>query len=79
VAMDESDLMAAFRYLASNPVKAKLVPKAADWSWSSTPAHLRRRDDGSVTVRPLLDCIDRFPDFLDTAADPERVAVLAKG
>jgi putative transposase len=79
VAMDECHLMAAFRYVALNPVKAKLAATAADWPWSSTPAHLRREDDGLVTVRHLLDRVDSFPNFLEMPADPERVAALAKG
>ena len=79
VAMDESHLMAAFRYVAVNPVKAKLAATAADWPWSSTPAHLRRQDDGLVTVFPLLDRVDSFADFLEVPADPEQVAALTKG
>jgi putative transposase len=79
VAMDESHLMAAFRYVALNPVKAKLAATAADWPWSSTPAHLRRQDDGLVTVSPLLDRVDRFADFLEVPVDPEQVAALTKG
>jgi putative transposase len=79
VAMDEPHLMAAFRYVALNPVKAKLAATAADWPWSSTPAHLRRQDDGLVTVSPLLDRVDRFADFLEVPADPEQVAALTKG
>ena len=51
VAMDESHLMAAFRYVALNPVKAKLATTAVDWTWSSTPAHFRGNDDGLVTVQ----------------------------
>jgi len=79
VAMDESPLMAAFRDVALNPVKAKLAATAADWPWSSSPAHLRRQDDGLVTVSPLLDRVDRFADFLEVPADPEQVAALTKG
>ena len=79
VAMDEAHLMAAFRYLAMNPVKAKLAATAADWPWSSTPAHLRRQDDGLVTVRPLRERVDSFADFLEVPADAERVAALTKG
>ena len=41
VAMDEEHLMAAVRYLAMNPVRARLVERAEDWRWSSIPAHLR--------------------------------------
>ncbi|MDZ7750797.1 MAG: transposase [Gammaproteobacteria bacterium] len=79
VAMDEAHLMAAFRYVALNPVKAKLAATAVDWPWSSAPAHLRRQDDGLVTVQPLLDRVDSFVEFLDTPEDPERVAALTRG
>ncbi len=79
VAMDESHLMAAFRYVALNPVKAKLVSVAVDWPWSSTPAHFRGNDDGLVTVKPLLDRVERLDEFLDMAPDPELETALAKG
>jgi putative transposase len=52
VAMDDAHVLAAVRSVAWNPVKARLAATPADWSWSSTPAHLRRQDDGLVTVRP---------------------------
>ena len=45
-AMDEEHLMAAARYVALNPVRARLVERAEDWRWSSVGAHLagpRRR------------------------------------
>ena len=77
--MDESHLMAAFRYVALNPVKAKLAATAGDWPWSSTPAHLRRENDGLVTVRPLLDRVESFAEFLEIPEDSERVAALTGG
>jgi len=46
--MNDSHLMAAFRYVALNPVKAQLDATAADWPWSSKPAHPRRQNDGLV-------------------------------
>jgi len=77
VAMDEAHLMAAARYVALNPVRARLVRRARDWPWSSVRAHLRGRDDGLVTVAPLLDRLDgRFADLLDTAPAPERLAAI---
>jgi putative transposase len=33
VAMDELHLLAAFRYLAMNLVKANMVAQAPDWPW----------------------------------------------
>jgi putative transposase len=55
VAMDEPHLLAAVRYLAFNPVRAGLARRVEDWPWSSARAHLAGRDDGLVTVRPVLD------------------------
>ena len=58
--MDEAHLAAAVRYVALNPVRARLVAAARDWRWSSVQAHLSGQDDGVTTVQPVL---DRFPDF----------------
>ena len=52
--MDERHLMAAARYVPMNPVRAGLVARAADWTWSSARAHLGGRDDGVAVVAPLL-------------------------
>src|SRR5665213_1448235 len=62
VAMDEEHLAAALRYVSLNPVRARLVERAQDWRWSSTRAHLRRKDDGLTELAPIR---DRFPDFAD--------------
>ena len=62
--MDESHLLACARYVELNPVRAKLVRRARDWRWSSARAHLAGRDDGLVTVRPLLDRIGDWRAFL---------------
>ena len=59
-AMDEDHLASAVRYVSLNPVRAKLVAQAYQWPWSSVRAHLLKRDDGLVKVRPVL---DRFADF----------------
>jgi len=77
VAMDEPHLIAAARYVALNPVRARLVRRARDWPWSSVRAHLRGRDDGLVTVAPLLDRIEgRFADLLATGPTAEELATL---
>jgi putative transposase len=61
VAMDEAHLGAALRYVALNPVRARLAERAADWPWSSVRAHLGLvADDGLTTVAPAL---SRYPDF----------------
>ena len=43
------------------------------------PAHLRRHDDGLVTVRSLLERVERFAEFLDLPEDPELVTAITRG
>jgi putative transposase len=69
VAMDEAHLMAAARYVALNPVRARLVARAQDWRWSSVRAHLLGRDDEAVSVQPLLERAPRFADLIEGDAD----------
>jgi putative transposase len=64
VAMDELHLLAAVSYVSLNPVRAGLAGYAADWAWSSVRAHLAGKDDGLVTVRPVLDRVSCFADLL---------------
>ncbi len=68
VAMDEDHLAAALRYVALNPVRARLVKRALDWRWSSVHAHLAGREDGVTALRPVLDRFERFADLLDNSA-----------
>ena len=65
VAMDEAHLLIAVRYLAFNPVRARLCAKPREWEWSSVRAHLRGRDDALVEVRPLLAIAPRFGKLLE--------------
>jgi putative transposase len=76
VAMDEAHLMAAVRYIALNPVRARLAARAEDWPWSSVRAHLAGKDDGPVTVAPVLARIARFADLIVDAAEPAAFAAL---
>jgi putative transposase len=56
---------------SSNPVRARLVERAQDWPWSSVRAHLKREDDGLVSVKPLL---ERVGDFAKLLAPDQRDA-----
>jgi putative transposase len=69
VAMDEAHFVAALRYVALNPVCARLVERAEDWRWSSTRAFLRREDDHVVKVGPGLDRVGDFAAFLGEEFD----------
>jgi len=69
VALDDAHLVAAARYVALNPVRAKLVAQAQDWPWSSARAHLAGRDDGLVRVAPLIERVGRFADLIAARSD----------
>ena len=43
----------ARRYIALNPLRAKLVKRPEDYKWSSAKAHLQGEDDILVKVDPL--------------------------
>lgn len=69
VAMDEAHLGAALRYVALNPVRARLVERAVDWPWSSAKVLLGRlAEDGLTTKAPVL---SRYPDFAGLIAAGE--------
>ena len=69
VAMDEAHLLEAVRYVSLNPVRARLCDKAEDWAWSSVRAHLAGADDELVSVRPVLERVERFAQLLQTDPD----------
>jgi putative transposase len=76
VAMDEVHLLHAARYVALNPVRARLCDRAEQWAWSSARAHLAGRDDQLVTVRPLLDRAGDFAAFLGAEEDQQATRAL---
>ena len=74
--MDETHLIAAARDVALNPVRARLVERPQDWAWSSARAHLHGRDDGLVTVKPLIDRVGDARDLIGIAPDAATLAAL---
>ena len=74
VVMDEAHLVHAARYVALNPVRARLCERAEDWPWSSARAHLAGEDDGLVEVAPLLERVGDFAAFLGTQETSRRRA-----
>lgn len=62
--MDEPHLLAAARYVELNPVRANLCGNAAEWPWSSARAHLRGEDDTLVSVKPMLDLVNNWDEYL---------------
>ena len=69
VAMDEAHFVTALRYVALNPVRARLAARAQDWPWSSTRAHLAGTDDHVVKVAPALERVGDFAAFLGDSFD----------
>jgi putative transposase len=75
--MDEEYLLSAVRYVELNPVRAGLCSKADEWKWSSAVAHMEAKDDGVVTVNPMLSRVSNWRDYL-SIADGERLDLLRK-
>jgi putative transposase len=69
VAMDEEHLHHCFRYVALNPVRARLVQRPEDWQWSSVKAHYAKTDDHVVKVAPALERVGDFDVYLSGAFD----------
>lgn len=71
--MDESYLMAAVRYIERNPVAAGLCSRAQDWIWSSSRAHLLGENDLLVRVKPMLQRIGDWNEYLSDSKDAEEL------
>ena len=68
--MDEPHLLAALRYVALNPVRARLVARAEDWHWSSVHALLDpARGDGLTDTAPVLERAPGFAAMLRSGED----------
>jgi putative transposase len=68
--MDEAHLAAAVPYVALNPLRARLVPQAEDWRWSSVHAHLNPvRGDGLTDTAPIATRFDDFAALLRAGED----------
>jgi len=55
--MDEAHLLAAVRYVETNPVRARLCRKPWRYPWSSAAAHVAGEDDALVKVAPMLEIV----------------------
>lgn len=72
VVMDERHLITAARYIALNPVRARLAETAEDWPWSSARAHILGRNDALVSVGPLLERIDNMAELFSLSPSLDR-------
>ena len=78
VAMDETHLIAAVRYVERNPVAAGLVGRAEDYPWSSARAHVLGTPDPVLTSHFLKERITDWSSFLKSAEDDVLGCVLLK-
>ncbi len=74
--MDESHLLAAARYVELNPVRAGICERPEEWRWSSARAHLSGQSDRVVDVRPMLERIRDWGQYLGTDDESEAVSRL---
>jgi len=73
--MDENYLLATVRYVELNPVRAGLCRCAEDWPWSSVHAHLKGEDDELVTVKPMLDLVNDWLEYLEQQDGDEHKSI----
>ena len=59
-----SHFVGALRYVALNPVWARFVARAGDWTWSSTRALIAGEEDHVVRVALALERVGDFMAFL---------------
>jgi putative transposase len=79
--LDSDYFLNAVRYVELNPVRAGLVKKAEDYSWSSAPTHCGLSDDPVVSSRPkspLFAGIASWSRWLAEGIAEESLAVLRK-
>ncbi|MBN4078978.1 transposase [Gammaproteobacteria bacterium AH-315-C21] len=74
--MDEAYLLSAVRYVELNPVRARLCRLPEEWNWSSAWAHLAGKDDGVVVVKPMLERISDWSDYLSEKESKESMDIL---
>ena len=75
--LDAAHTAAAIRYVETNPVRAGLEPRAANYEWSSAPAHAGLRRDR--VLAPEIDrwvSVDDWSDWLSEAEPEDLVSQL---
>ena len=74
--LDEKHLYYAVRYIEQNPVRAGIVLKAEDYSWSSARAHVYKTDDILVSDGRLFGRIEDWTSFLGEAPGESEIALI---
>lgn len=76
--LDEKYLLTAARHIETNPVRIGLASSPERYPWSSAGPHLSGKDDGLVKVKPLLDRIDNWRDFLSDCPSTQDIDLLRR-
>ena len=76
--MDNDHVYCAVRYVELNPVRAGLVDSPGDYRWSSAGAHLAGADDSLVKVRPLLDEIGDWQEYLTQSEEEAELSAIRR-
>ena len=73
--MDENYLLAVVRYTELNPVRAGLCERPEQWPWSSARPHLAGNDDSVVRVKPMLERVGNWSDYLSISNKDELASI----
>lgn len=74
--LSESHLLAAYRYIARNPIAARICERPQDWPWSSYAAHVGPEESSSFVDatcivelfgRPHEIAVARLRDYVENA------------
>jgi putative transposase len=67
--LDEQYLQMAVRYVELNPARAGLAEQPWQYQWSSAKAHTIGKDDLLVKVKPMLERVGSWREYLDSGLD----------
>ena len=76
--MNENYLLAAARYVELNPVRAHITNDPVSYSWSSAKCHALGQDDELVRVKPLLDLVPDWKNFLREGIEEEESQLIRR-
>jgi len=71
--LDERYLLAATRYVELNPVRAGMVKDPGAYPWSSAAAHISGRSNDLVKVKPQIQRVGNWRDFLLGGVSEEEI------
>lgn len=80
--LDESHLLTAAKYVERNPVRAGLVSKPWEWTWSSALVHTDGTVQSSIRLADLLEIVDMshtaWQQYLDSEDNKDAVNNIRK-